>query len=256
MEALLEAAASDPYPAAREEAILAAGVLGGERIVNALRDLWPRADGETRGAIVKAWGSGKSLASGGRRQLGWVVETQSGRPALIAALELLRLGGENAAEAAGALERAVENGPTAERVKAIEEAPPGVDALREAIEKAEADPDEGVAAAAMKRRLGKLKDPRAREALIAKLLPLSEGTGAGAATAREALALARAPQVVAVLEKDGASSDPNLRVHAGSTLAMLGDFGRAAVVAADVDPHVRTTVACEILRARGRGPGR
>jgi hypothetical protein len=85
---------------------------------------------------------------------------------------------------------------------------------------------------------------------------MASGAGAGAPTAREALALARVQQIVGVLEKDGASADPSTRVQAGSTLAMLGELGRAAVVAADPEPHVRTTVACEILRVAGRGPGR
>jgi hypothetical protein len=154
----------------------------------------------------------------------------------------------------GALERAVKSGPTADRVKAIEEAPTA-DALKEALAKAEADPDEAVAATAMKRRLSTLKDPAARQALVAKLLAMASGSGAGAPTAREALALAGAgQQIVGVLEKDGASPDPTTRVQAGSTLAMLGEFGRAAVVAADPEPHVRTSVACEILRVAGRGP--
>jgi hypothetical protein len=251
-EALLEAARVDPYVAARKEAILAAGAVGGERVVNALKDLWPRAEPDVREAIVKGWAADRAMRTGGREQLGWVVGTQTGRPVLVAALLLVKAGGEGSGEAMGALERAVKNGPTADRVKAIEEAP-ATDALKDALEKAEADPDEAVAAAVMKRRLSTLKDPAARAALVAKLLPMASGSGAGAPTAREALALAGVREILGVLEKDGASPDPLTRVQAGSTLAMLGEFGRAAVVAADPEPHVRTSVACEILRVAGRG---
>ena len=255
-DAVLEAARVDPYPAARAEAIRAAGVLGGQRVVIALKDLWPRADASVREAIVDAWGTPHTFHGGGRQQLGWVVDTQRGIPAINAAGILIRAGGPGAIEAAGALERAIKDGPSADRVRAIEVAPFSLPALREALAKAEADPDEAVAAAAMARRLqapadqgGAPAGSPAREAIVAKLLPLASGTGAGASIARATLARARVAQVVPILERNGAAKDTATRVEAGKDLAYAGYLGHAAVVAADLEPAVRLAVACAILHA-------
>jgi HEAT repeat protein len=257
VEAVLEAARVDPYPAARDQAIRAAGALGGERVVTALKDLWPRADASAREAIVAAWASPRSLPGGGRRELSWVVDTQRGPAAILAASALVHAGGTGAAEAAGAMERAVKDGPSADRIQAIKLVPMSLAPLREAVAKAESDPDEAVAVAALARRLETPAEhggapPRspAREAIIARLLPIASAAGLGAAAAREALAKAQISQITPILERDGAASDAKTRAAAGSTLALLGDLGRAAVVAADLEPHVRTTVACAILRAR------
>src|SRR6185312_7281898 len=104
-------------------------------------------------------------------------------------------GGAGAGEAEGALERAIENGPSDARVHAIEVAPYRLPALREALVKAEADHDEAVAAAAMGRRLQAPADQHGappgssdRAAIVAKLLPIASSTGAGAVVARAALA--------------------------------------------------------------------
>ncbi len=249
---VLEAARVDPYPAAREQAIRAAGALGGERVVIALKDLWPRADSSAREAIVDAWAAEQSFAEGGRRELGWVVDTQHGLPAILAASALVHAGGAGAAEAANTLERAVKDGPTADRIRTIELLPLDAPALREAVIKAETDPDEAVAAAAMAHRLEAPSERADRAAILTRLLPLAAGTGLGAVTAREALAEAGEPQVVPILLRTSTADDAKTRAQAGSALAAYGDLGRAALVATDREPSVRTTVACAILRSRSR----
>jgi HEAT repeat protein len=252
VEPVLEAARVDPYPAARAQAILAAGAIGGERVVLALKDLWARADTPAREAIVTAWAGERSRESGGGRELAWVVDTQHG-PAALAAAEVLVATGSG--EAAGVLERAIKDGPTADRVRAIEHVPFDQPALREAVAKAETDPDEAVVAAALGRRLeapegqgGAAKGSPARDAIVTRLLALAAGTGGGSSGARRGLARARVAEVVPILERDGAAHEPKTRAEAGTTLAMLGDVARAAVVAADKEPSVRVAVACAILR--------
>jgi HEAT repeats len=248
-QAVLEAARVDPFPAARQQAIRAAGALGGEQVVIALKDLWPRADELTREAIVDAWAAERSFPSGGRRELEWVVSTQTGLPAILAAGALVRAAGAGAGEAAGTLERAVHDGPTADRIRTIELVPFAITTLRDAVVKAEADPDEAVVAAALARVLETPSEKAARAEIVTRLLPLAAGDGLGAVTARDALAAAHEPQVLHILELRSTAEDAKTRAEAGSAMAALGDLGRAALVATDREPSVRTVVACAILRA-------
>ena len=247
-DAVLEAARVDPFPAARQQAIRAAGAIGGERVVIALKDLWPRADAPAREAIVDAWAAERSFSAGGRRELEWVVSTQHGLPAILAASALVHADGDRAVEAAGTLERAIKDGPTADRIRTLEKVPL-TGALREAVLKAETDPDEAVAVAAMARVLKTPAEKAAREGIVARLLPLAAGTGLAAAAARDALAAAHEPQVLPILERVAAADDAKARAEAGSALAALGELGRAALIALDREPSVRTTVACAILRS-------
>src|SRR5262249_61069825 len=69
--AVLEAARLDPYPLARTAAIRAAGAIGGQAVVLALKDLWAPADSWARQAIADAWSAPRSLDPGGRRELLW-----------------------------------------------------------------------------------------------------------------------------------------------------------------------------------------
>lgn len=254
-EAVLEAARVDPSRGARAEALRAAGVIGGERSVLALKDIWPRADLPVREAIVDAWSTHASFNSGGRRELVWVIDHHRDRAAVAAAITLIRAGGEGSVEAQGALERAVKEGPTADRVRAVEAAPLSLPALRAAVAAVEADSDEAVAAAALVRRFeaapehGGPSTGKAHEELAAKLLKLAETGGAGALAAKGALARAHDKRLLPILERDGAAKEPRTRAEAGTALAVLGDLPRAAVVAADPEPRVRATVACAILRA-------
>lgn len=258
-EGALEAARLDPHPPARVLAIRAAGAIGGETIVLGLKDLWPHADESAREAIAAAWGTLASLDAGGRRELLWAADTQRGGPAIAAALALLRAGGEGRGEAVGVLERAVKEGPTHDRVHAIDTAPLGISALRDAIGKAETDPDEVVAVEAMARRLeapvdqgGAAPGSPARAGLVEKLLAIAKGEGLGVLAAKGILARAGVREVAPLLEHDGAAPEAKTRAIAGTALAVLGDLPRAAIVAADPDPLVRTTVSCAILRASAR----
>ncbi|MEO7328155.1 MAG: hypothetical protein ABI193_06235, partial [Minicystis sp.] len=123
IEPLLEAARVDPTIAGRTQAIRSAGALGGERVVLALKDLWPPGDEAIREAITTAWSLPASFANGGRRELAWVIETQKGAPALAAALALVRTGGEGSAAALGVVERSLAAGPAKDRLQAIGAAP-------------------------------------------------------------------------------------------------------------------------------------
>jgi hypothetical protein len=255
-EPILEAARLDPYPAAQRQAIRAAGAVGGERVALALRDLWHRADDDTRVAIVEAWSSSRSFNSGGRAELLWAATTERGRPALAAAVVLVRARGESASEGVGVVERAVKDGPSADRVQAIELASLAVPALREAVVKAESDADDAVATAARARMLeapaaegGTAEGSAERAALIAKLLPAASGSSEAATLAKGALARAGVKELAPILERDGAAPSAKTRAEAGAALAVLGDVKRAAVIAVDPEPRVRTAVSCAILRA-------
>jgi hypothetical protein len=254
-EAILEAARVDPSPAAQKQAIRAAGAVGGERVALALRDLWPRADEETRLAIVDAWRSSRSFTSGGRRELVWAATTERGWPAVAAAVVLVRTRGEGAGEAVGVVERAVAEGPVKDRLRAIDVAPLTIPALREAVTKASSDPDETVATAARVRLLDTPADQGGaaagseRAALVAKLLPAASGSSEAAALAKAALARSKVPAVAPILERDGAASSAKTRAEAGAALAVMGDLPGAAVVAVDPEPSVRVAVSCAILRA-------
>jgi HEAT repeat protein len=255
VEPVLEAARVDPWPPARTQAIRAAGVIGGDRAVLALKDLWARSEPAVREAIADAWASRRAFSHGGKQELVWVMDTQHGKAAIFAANVLLRAGGDASVPALGVLERAIKEGPAADRVLAIESVPLRVAPLREAIAKAETDSDEAVSSAALVRRLEASPDeggPKPGtpdfDAIVAKLTPIAAGSGTGATTARGALARAKVQAIVPILEKEGTSKDPKARAEAGVALAVYGDLPRAAVIAADPEPRVRTTVACAILR--------
>jgi len=253
-EAVIEAARVDPSAGARAQAIRAAGVIGGERAVLALKDIWPRADESVRESIVDAWATHASFNTGGRRELVWVINRHHSRASIAASIALMRAGGESGVEAQGALEHAVNEGPTADRIRAIEAAPLSLPALREAVAKAETESDEAVAVAAMVRRFEASSDVggavgAARQELADTLLKLADASGAGALGAKGALARAHDRRILPILERDSIAGEQKTRAEAGTALAVLGDLPRAAVVAADPEPRVRVTVACAILRA-------
>jgi hypothetical protein len=245
---LLEAARVDPFEPVRAGAVAAAGALGGARVVLGLKDLWPFADAPTREAIARAWASPNSLATGGRRELGWAIGADRSPAGVAASIALARTRGAGSAEGQAALERAILSAATADRVRAIRAAPLEVKSIRTAVERASEDPDKLVAAAALGRRLEVAEGPR-RTALVAKLLVLADGASEPAFTAQAALARARVPPVGPLLARATRSPSRAAREVAGVGLAVFGDLARAAIVAADPDPHTRTVVACAILRA-------
>lgn len=89
--------------------------------------------------------------------------------------------------------------------------------------------------------------PKERAEVIKKLLALAKTTGVRAFLARGALARAGAKEVLPLLKDDAKSDNDQARKSAGSSLAAMGEYGRAAVLAADQDERVRTGVACVLL---------
>ena len=265
-DAVLEAARVDPFPMARTQAVRAAGAIGGERVVLALKDLWSTADPTLRQAIADAWGTPASLDAGGRRELSWAADTQGGSPAIAAAYALIRASnraapiptGPGVEGALGVLERAMKSGVTHERTFAITVAPLSVPPLQKAVIEASNDPDEEVALAAVSRRLGTTflqggASAADRPALIARLLKAAASSEKlRALVARSALARAGAREVLPLLDKDATSADAQARKAAGTAFVALGELPRAAVLAVDADARVRDGVACSLLSARSR----
>lgn len=260
-DALLEAARVDPYPMARIQAVRAVGVLGGERVVLALKDRWASADVPLREAIADAWGTPASIDVGGRRELTWAADTQGGAPAIAAANALVRAAdhtlpipaGPGVESALGVIERAVKSGVAHERIFALTIAPLTVPPLQKAVIDASTDADEEVALAAVSRRLDTDlahggASPADRPALIARLLKAaSSADKLRGLVARSALARAGARQVLPLLDKDATSADAQTRKAAGTAFIALGELPRAAVLAADADARVRDAVACSLL---------
>jgi hypothetical protein len=253
LDVLLEAARLDPFPLARSQAIRSAGVIGGDRVVLALRDLWPHVDESARRAIADAWAFPNSLEAGGRRELEWAMDSQRGIPGIAAAWALLRVGGPGSVEALSALERAIEQGPAKDRIFAMLVAPYSSARIRDAVKKASEDKDEVVALAALSRRLEE-GGPKAadRSMLVKKMMPIAMGSTPRALLAKDALARAGVREVVPILAGDTRSKDARVREAAGRALSVLHEFPRAAVVAVDAKPEVRTGVACAILREEAK----
>lgn len=263
-DAVLEAARVDPFPMARTMAVRAAGAIGGERVVLALKDLWVTADPILRQAIADAWGTPASLDAGGRRELSWAADTQGGSPAIAAAYALIRASnrstpiptGPGVEGALGVIERAMKSGVTHERTFAITIAPLSVPPLQKAVIEASNDPDEEVALAAVSRRLDTTflqggASRTDRPALIARLLKsATSGEKMRGLVARNALARAGAREVLPLLDKDAISTDAQARKAAGTAFVALGELPRAAVLAVDADARVRDGVACSLLSAR------
>lgn len=254
MEGLLEAARLDPFPEARTAAISAAGNLGGERVVHAFYDLFVQAGEDERLTIIGAWASPRAFGSGGRDKLVRIAETESGPAQIAAAGVLVRRTGPGADQAAAILARAVETGSTRERVFAIRAALLQSALVRAAVVKAADDPDLDVALVALERTLelypaaGDGAKPKERAEVIKKLMVMAKAPGVRAYMARAALARHGVRDVLPLLKDDAKSADGQARKSAGSSLAALGEYGRAAALAADPDERVRTGVACVLLR--------
>jgi hypothetical protein len=254
VEVLLEAARVDPSPEARLLAIDAAGVIGGERVVLALRDLFPQAGEDERLYIVGAWASPRAIEAGGRGQLVRLAETGSGVATIAAAAVLVRRGGDGAGVATDVLKRSIAQGTTRERVFAIRAALLDVPALRDAVLAARTDVDEDVALVALERGLSifpadaeEQAKRGERKAVIDRLLKMGQGTSVRALLAKGALAGAKVREVLPLLTQDARSNVDQVRKSAGMSLTLMGELGQAAVLAVDPDQRVRTGVACAIL---------
>jgi hypothetical protein len=247
LEELLEAARLDPDPLSRSLAARAAGSIGGEHAVLALKDLFARADETMRTSIVEAWSEPRAYAAGGSRELVRLAEQGSGPPALAAAGALVRQGAADAAIGRARLVRAIREGTLVERRLAIDLAPlPDAEVLR-ALDEAKKNDDAEVRVLA----LGRLLDvperrPQARTALTA----LAGQKSAAGQQARSALAGIGDQAVASKLADDLKARQPEERQEGALGLMRLGDWSRAATALADDDPDVRTAVACQMLAER------
>ncbi len=245
IESLLESTRVDPDPLSRSLAARAAGNLGGEVVVQGLKDVWATADESTRVTIVEAWAMPAAFRSGGEAQLLTVVETGEAMPAVSAAGALVRARGETAQSGAALLSRVASQGPTAERSLALQWLPlADADALK-IVQKSAKDPDPKVQAGA----LGRLLETAHRKDAKRQLLKLAEGKSDAAFPARLILARAGVQEVAVLLKADLKAKASYVREQAAVALAELKQYASAATALADENPSVRTRVACSILLA-------
>lgn len=249
LEALLEAARVDPDPQSQSLAIRAAGAVGGERAVLALKDLWARADDSSRIAIVDAWTEHASFVSGGARELELASESGGGLASVSASYALARAEGADSVVANARLRRNIEGGSDDEKRLALSVAP--LDAETEAaLAKAakEASPELRVVA------LARLTGVEARRSDAIRALREFANGKAGSeseqraqADALSALARAGDSSVRPTLLKNLRDPALETRARAARGLTSLGDYSNAATALADDDANLRSEVACSVL---------
>ncbi|HEY4103044.1 MAG TPA: HEAT repeat domain-containing protein [Polyangiaceae bacterium] len=249
LEALLEAARLDPDPQSQTLAARAAGAIGGERAVLALKDLWTNAEDALRIGIVDAWSEPGSLPSGGARELAAAAEANSGLASVSASFALTRLGGSDAQAANARLRRYIADGSDDEKRLALSVAPlddENIAALVDASKKA--SPELRAVALA---RLANVAKTRTEAILalrnLANTKPTSAAEEHAQAAAVSALAEAGDPSVHATLVKNLSDKDSQTRRRAAEGLTDLGDYSNAASALGDDDANLRSGVACEIL---------
>jgi hypothetical protein len=248
LEPVLEAARFDPDAQSQSLAARAAGSIGGERAVLALKDLWAQGDDALRIAIVDAWTEHASLVSGGARELAVVADT-GGVAAVSAAYALVRAGGAESGPAGAHLRQAILEGTDDEKRLALNVAP--LDTANEAaiaLASQKASAELRVVAFA---RLATL--PARRNQAIVLLRKLANAPASSEAELRtrdaavSALAQAGDDSVAGTLVKNLSSADLQTRWHAARALTSLGDYGAAATALGDEDASLRADVACAIL---------
>lgn len=243
----LEAARLDPDPLVRSFAVRLLGEIGGEESVRALRDVWERAETETRQVIVEAWASAPSRSHGGEAQLLWAMETQKGLPAIVAAARLASSDNPHREPAIAVLRRAIEHGPVDEQRLAVLLAPKNP-ALEPAIAglAASEDAHAAVLAAAAQGRHPATAD-RARQ----RLRELANHEQARIARqARAALVVMGEQSIAPLLKREMQSKASERRRQAALDLLRLGMLSEAAVALGDPVASVRTQTACAILSSR------
>jgi hypothetical protein len=249
-DALLDAARLDPNPRARAAAARALGRLGGSRAVLALQDVWLRADGPLREAIVDAWASPASFKASGRDRLVVAAET-GGEGSVAAAVLLSRTDGADARAkhakdiGLGVLVRTIKQGTREDRGLAILMAPRSslvLDAIREAKETG----DPGVAVVALG-RLAREGKPDEKKKSKDKLLEIAKDDDPESKRALGELALLGDKRATKLLDKELGSRSSYARAYAARAFVTLGDLQRAARGLADKEAHVRAGTACAIL---------
>jgi hypothetical protein len=241
---LLEAARLDPDAMNRSLAARAAGAIGGQRAVLAIKDLWANADQSARIALLDAWAMPAAYPSGGRREITRVAESRSSLPAVAAAGALLRQGGADAELGTTLLTSEVAQGTDAERRLAIRLVPVTDVEARHALEKAAEGQDVEVRVMALARLV---ESADGRQKAVGGLRKLAQGHDGVAVQARAALAAAADRSVTAELVAQLGSKNAEERRLAAIGLIRLGNYARAATALGDDDPRVRTEVACSII---------
>jgi HEAT repeat protein len=244
LEAAFEAARLDPDPLVRSLAVRVLGAIGGRNAVSALRDVWGRAEPATRQAIVDAWAHPSSFAVGGGDQMLWVMETQDGLPAIVAAARLATASPEQRGAALGVLRRAMDQGPVDEQRLAILLAPSDKDLLP-TIKKLSVSSD---LQAAVMASAAWGRYPAERANAQKRLLELARQPIVSVSRqARAALVSLGDQSIVTALAKELQSDGWERRRQAAVDLLRLGATEKMVGVLADPVASVRTRVACEIL---------
>lgn len=249
LDALLESARLDPDPESKTLAATAAGAIGGERAVLALKDIWAQADDAERMGIVDAWAEHSSFVSGGDRELAVAAESSGGLAPVSASLALARAGGPEAAPANARLRRYIADGSDDEKRLALSFAPldrENIAAIDEASKKA--SPELRAVALA---RLADEPSHHTAAILALRALANQKVTSDADRRARDAavnaLAQASDQSVRATLVKNLSDKDRWVRKRAAEGLTSLDDYSDAATVLGDDDASLRSDVACTIL---------
>jgi hypothetical protein len=242
LELLIEAARLDPDPYSRSLAVRGVGAVGGARAVQALGDLWERADEDVRLTIIEAWGRSATYRTGGREALLRTAETRRGLTSVAAASALLD-DPTHRAVAVTLLAQAAVDGASDEQLLALAMVPLEPRVLPQ-VQKAAKDADASVRVAALDRLL---EVPASKKPALEELRSLSKTRGTAAAAARHALATVGDRSVTPLLVKELAAEDPSSRQTAGRGLLALGNFDQAATLLGDADASVRVAIACTII---------
>lgn len=246
---LLDTARNDPDRLVRVTAVRALGWVATEQDVLAMRDLWTAAPQPVRQSLVAAWSFPGTLERGGRRELLWVAETQSGTPMVIAGGILTRLGGTTRGVGLAALRKAMQEGVARDRAMAIAMAPIAEPQFRSLVEELseQAEPSVRVAALAKLATLPDHKDKAHK-----KLGEIAASDRPGSSEARDAMARLGDRRVIRLLLDQAKSPKLRARQDAMRALLSLDEYARAAFFLADPDAGLRTRTACEILAASVR----
>jgi hypothetical protein len=242
LEPLIEAARLDPDPYSRSLAVRGIGAIGGVRAVQALGDLWERADEDARLTIIEAWGKSATYRTGGREALLRTAEARSGLTSVAAASALLG-DATHGILAVTLLAQAAAEGASDDQLLALATLPLEPRVLRE-LQKAAKDADAGVRVAALDRLLDV---PAQKARAVEELRTLAKSKGEAATSARDALATSGDASITPLLVKALREGDASSRQAAGRSLLALGSYDHAATLLGDGDASVRVAIACTIL---------
>ena len=247
LQELIQVARLDPDPLNRSLAARAVGRIGGDDAVVGLVDLWARAEGPERIAIVDGFSARETFSTGGAAELGRVIESGPSLPAVTAAATLVAQGDpEQRGLALSILKVTIVEGDSKEQKAALRIAPLSDPEILEAVVEASKATDSFVRVAALSRLTA--VDSK-RGAALAALQELAAPDDDVAVDARSALAQAKDPSVIPALEKQLQAPAPEQRQRAALDLVQLGQLPLAAAELADSAPSVRLRVACAMLVA-------